>query len=278
MRLFFLFSLILIGCARTVTPHTYTLRSEAVKFQIIDISDLFKDRKVIGSVLIYDEKNNQYYSNDYNLSRTKYCPASTFKIPNTIIGLERGLVQPEYVFKWDGKERSVVAWNSDLNLRDAFQKSCVPCYQELAKKIGETNMNESLQSMKYPGMVVRKDNVSEFWLKEESKISPLEQIDFLRRLNIKAFPLQTNTLSTFKKIALVEQTKKGKLYAKSGMSNDNESKALGGWYVGFIEKENNRIYFATHIEPEAGKEAEMDAFMSSRIDITMKTLNFLYYW
>lgn len=276
MRLLFLFGLILISCARTITPNTYTLRSESVKFQIIDISDILKEKKVEGTVLIYDEKNNQYYSNDYNLAKEKYCPASTFKIANTLVGLETGTINADHTFKWDGKERDIVNWNQDLSLRDAFQYSCVPCYQSLAREIGLKKMKSTLDSIGYPGMDVRADNLDQFWLTSDSKISPLEQVDFLKRLNTKSFNLQATTLSEFKKIAIVEDGEKGKLYAKTGLSMLDGKHMDGGWYVGWIQKEKNRIYFATHLTPT--KEVNNADFMSARLDVTYATLSYLYYW
>ncbi|MBU2019858.1 MAG: class D beta-lactamase [Bacteroidetes bacterium] len=278
MRLFILVLIVLAGCARTVTPDTYTLRSESVKFQIIEISDLFRERGVKGSVLVFDEKNNQYYSNDYNLSRKKYIPASTFKIANTLIGLERGLLDEQTIFKWDGKEYENVSWNKDLSLREAFQNSCVPCFRELARKIGVKNMVESLDSMKYPGMKVDRENIDQFWLKGDSKISPLEQVDFLKRMNIKGFTLKPSTLEQLKAIAFVEESAKGKLYAKTGLSMTDGAVIEGGWYVGFIQKEKNRIYFATHLTPNDTETVDFNEFAKSRIDITKQTLGFLYYW
>lgn len=276
MRFILLFVLVLAGCARTITPYTYTLRSENVKFQIIDISDILKEKGVEGTVLIYDEKNNQYYSNDYALAKDKYCPASTFKIANTLVGLETGTIPVDHTFKWDGKERDVVNWNQDLSLRDAFQFSCVPCYQDLARQIGVKKMRTALDSMGYPGMNVRADNVDQFWLTKDSKISPLEQVDFLKRLNTRSFSLKPETLEAFKKIAIVEDGENGKLYAKTGLSMMDGKRIDGGWYVGWIQKEKNRIYFATHITPT--KEVSNADFMGARIDVTFSTLDYLNYW
>lgn len=276
MRFLFLFALLLSACARTITPNTYTLRSESVKFQIIDISDILKEKGVEGTVLIYDEKNNQYYSNDFALAKEKYCPASTFKIANTLVGLETRTILVEHTFRWDGKERDVVNWNQDLSLRDAFQYSCVPCYQDLARQIGVKKMRTTLDSMGYPGMDVRTDNIDQFWLTKDAKISPLEQVDFLKRLNTHSFSLNPETFEAFKKIAIVEDGEKGKLYAKTGLSMMDGKRIDGGWYVGWIQKEKNRIYFATHLTPT--DQVNNADFMSSRIDVTISTLNYLYYW
>src|SRR5690606_23413109 len=43
---------------------------------------------VEGSILMYDVGNNIFYSNNYDWAKVKRLPASTFKIPNSIIALE----------------------------------------------------------------------------------------------------------------------------------------------------------------------------------------------
>lgn len=273
---FLFLSCLVLSCAPTVTPYTYTLRSEAVKFQIIDLTDYLQPNNLKGQVLIFDEKNNQYYSNDFSVAKTKFSPASTFKIVNTLIGLETGTISENHVFPYKGEDRRLDDWKKDLVVREALQVSCVPCYQELARMIGVQKMNAELTRIAYPGMKVTADNLDQFWLRGESKISPLEQIDFLRRLNTHAFDLKPTTLPSLKKILQVEKTDKGILYAKTGLSMSEDFDLQGGWYVGFIEKNANRIYFATYLQP-GEKTDEMQLFRD-RIEITKGVLNYLHYY
>ena len=50
---------------------------------------------VEGSILLFDPKSDVYYSNDFNWANEERIPASTFKIPNSIIALELGIVEDE---------------------------------------------------------------------------------------------------------------------------------------------------------------------------------------
>lgn len=70
------------------------------------------------------------------LSTEKVAPCSTFKIWNTAIGLETGILSSadQSFYKWDGTKREIEAWNKDLTLREAYAASCVPAYQALARK------------------------------------------------------------------------------------------------------------------------------------------------
>jgi beta-lactamase class D len=75
---------------------------------IIDSSD------VKGSILVYDLNKDIYYSNDFEWSNKGNLPASTFKITNSIIGLETGVIENDSViFKWDGEKQ----WSKKLGTR-----------------------------------------------------------------------------------------------------------------------------------------------------------------
>ena len=144
--------------------------------QIID-SSLVK-----GAVLIYDPQKNTYYSNDFDWAKTGHLPASTFKIPNSIIALETGVVENDStLFKWDGKKRALAIWEKDMILHEAFHRSCVPCYQEIARKIGVARMKAHLRKFDYGYMLVDSSNLDIFWLEGASRINQFQQIDFLSR-------------------------------------------------------------------------------------------------
>ena len=277
MRLLIPISLLflIVGCAEgKKLPNTYTRSKEPVKFQQIDLQDLFATKGLGGQILIYDEACNQYTSSDFSIAKDPFLPASTFKIPNTIIGLETGVIDENYIFKYDGKPRMLKAWEKDLTLREAFQTSCVPCYQELARKVGLANMKALLDSMAYPGMDVGKDNLDMFWLKGQSAISPLQQVDFLRRLMTKQFNLKESTRSILKEVMARDTTVNGIRYAKTGRG-EYKGKDMG-WFIGYIQKPKNRIYFATLIILEDGFPEAL--FADERIRLTDEVLHLLKYW
>ena len=101
------------------------------------IESLYKLNDINGSILIESVDGKVKYQ--YNVSdKESFIPASTFKIPNTLIILEEGLIKNQFeIIKWDGKEREYAPWNKDQTLKSAFQHSCVWCYQRYAKQVGE---------------------------------------------------------------------------------------------------------------------------------------------
>ena len=232
---------------------------------ILDSSDLE------GAILIYDQKKNTYYSNSFSESRVQHLPASTFKIPNSIIGLELNILENEKtIFKWDGAERYLPVWEQDLSLRDAFQTSCVPCYQELARKIGVEEMKKYVAKLKFGQMDIGEKTIDNFWLMGSSKISPFEQVDFLKRLKEKQLPISKSTNETIEIILEIESTDSYTLSGKTGMSVYGEKDV--GWFVGFVEKESNVYYFATKISPKLNDMAR-DDFNPLRQEVSIKALS-----
>ena len=49
--------------------------------------------KTKGAFVLYDLKNNRYVRHNESRCRRRFTPASTFKIPNSLIGLETGVVR-----------------------------------------------------------------------------------------------------------------------------------------------------------------------------------------
>lgn len=98
------------------------------------LKSIFDQYGVKGTILISDPVKNELLG--FNPSRwdSGYLPASTFKIVNSLIGLETGVIDTATIFTWDGKKRRISAWDRDLTLTGAFRVSCVPCYQELSRK------------------------------------------------------------------------------------------------------------------------------------------------
>lgn len=261
------FLILFISCKENKGTTTINKEQSANKniikpeFQsIIDSSD------VKGSILIYDLNKDIYYSNDFEWSNKGNLPASTFKIANSIIGLETGVIENDSViFKWDGEKKWLKNWEQDLILRDAFQFSCVHCYQEVARKVGSKRMNDYVSKLNYGNLEIDSTNIDKFWLEGESRISQMQQIDFLKRLYNFELPISKRTESIMRNIMLIEETDQYKLSGKSGLSNNNGE--YNGWFVGFVEFKNNTYLFATNLEPK--KEFDFDSFIKKRLDLTL---------
>ena len=102
-----------------------------------EIEDIYKLNNINGSMLIESADGKVKYQYNVN-DKEAFIPASTFKIPNTLIILEEGLIKDQSeLIKWDGKEREYASWNKDQTLKSAFHYSCVWCYQRYAREVGD---------------------------------------------------------------------------------------------------------------------------------------------
>ena len=222
-----------------------------------------------GSILIYDLQNEVYFSNDFEWAKKGRLPASTFKIANSLIALETEVVEDDQtIFKWNGEERALDSWEQDLNLRDAFHFSCVPCYQEVARKIGLRRMIEYLNRFNYGSIDVNETTIDTFWLVGDSRINQVQQIDFLRKFYQSELAITERTEKIMTHIMVMEENKDYKLSGKTGWSIQNGIN--NGWFVGYIETKNKVYFFATNVEPKA--DFIMDLFPIIRKEVTLMAL------
>ncbi len=232
------------------------------------IDNIYKAHGMHGSLIILDPATG--CTTGYRPDRwdSGYLPASTFKVPNTLIGLELGEVDTGYIFKWNGEKRRLPDWNRDLTLAQAFRVSCVPCFQELARRTGPEKMRAMLDRIGYPGMVFTAETIDNFWLEGASRITPRQQALFISRIYREELPLRPATLTAMKQIMLLEQGPGYALYGKTGWAVRNGNDY--GWFVGWVEKNGKALVFATQTEPDDPEHA--NDFAAARKLITAEVL------
>ena len=202
----------------------------------IDFARHFRELGVEGSILIYDLNDDRIAQHNLQRNRTAFLPASTFKILNSLIALETGVISDEIaVLTWDGIQRKIPEWNRDLNMREAIQLSAIWFYQVLARRVGHEQMQKWVTQARYGNQKIGgKDDIDKFWLEGELRITPQEQIQFLRRLYNNNLPFSKRSLSIVKDIMLMEQTPNYTIRGKTGWIGfvDNVTPKIG-WYVGY---------------------------------------------
>ncbi|TGE25723.1 class D beta-lactamase [Hymenobacter aquaticus] len=223
-----------------------------------------------GSFLVLDAGTNAYTA--YNLARCRqgFLPASTFKIPNTLIGLETGAVaDTAEVFRWDGVRRAFPQWNQDLTVAQALRVSCVPCYQQLARRVGAGRYRQWLPRLRFGRMHVTAATVDTFWLAGSSRITQFEQIDFLRRLQQGRLPVSARSQAITKALLVLGRGPGWVLRGKTGWTM--QSGADNGWFVGWVEQAGRTYFFALNAEPANGGPAT-DNFVRGRRAIAEQIL------
>lgn len=225
----------------------FVSHSHALNWQASpELDKLFGDMGVNGTFVLYDVLEDRYVVHDKDRADTRFIPASTFKIPNSLIGLSTGAVSDvEEVIPYGGQPQYLKIWEQDMGLRDAIRISNVPVYQELARRIGLKRMSENLALLDYGNKDIG-DVVDKFWLQGPLKISALEQSQFLARLARRQLPLPVSVQDSVSEIVRIEQGDNWVLYAKTGWTTTPTPDI--GWWVGWVEKENRIFSFALNID------------------------------
>lgn len=271
-RQFYILPLIFIVACLDIKNTSESPTSPSKEIITPEFQNLLDSVFIQGAVLIYDLQSDTYYSNDFEWARVGRLPASTYKIPNSIIGLETGVVKDDStIFKWDGQKRRIKTWEQDLTFRQAFHLSCVPCYQEIARQIGLDTMKMFLSKFEYGDMVVDSSTLDLFWLEGDSKINQFQQIAFLKEFYTSSLPVSERTTSIMKDLMVIEEKDGYKLSGKTGWSIRNGNN--NGWFVGFVESNHNVYFFATNVSPTEG--FDMKLFPKTRKEITYDALKLL---
>lgn len=175
-------------------------------------------------------------------------PCSTFKIPNSLIGLETGVI-PDVGFRlpWDGTVRFVPEWNRDHTLATAYEHSAVWYYQELARRVGAARMQELVNRLDY-GNRDLSGGLDTFWLGSSLRISADEQVRFLARLMKDELPLNKRAQRLVREIMVAAKGPRGILRGKTGTDWDTTQKvATLGWYVGAVTRADGVYVFAANM-------------------------------
>ena len=210
------------------------------------IENRFAQAGATGSFLLYDSNRERYVRYRPERCRQGFLPASTFKIFNSLVGLETGVIADEdFVIPWDGVERRIASWNEDQDLRTAIRRSTVPYFQELARRAGEERMRFYLERENY-GNGDLSAGIDRFWLEGGFRVSQEDQIEFLKKLYSGEMAFSRRSMEIVKKIIVLRETADYRLRGKTGWTWQGELEI--GWLVGWVERDDNVFFFATNLE------------------------------
>ncbi|MDR2908567.1 MAG: class D beta-lactamase, partial [Oscillospiraceae bacterium] len=128
-------------------------KTEAPLDELLSTEDLasYLDEYPVAVMLLSDGVSQITYNQQ--LSSERYSPCSTFKIANSLIALEEGVVSiDDSMRKWDGTQYEISDFNRDQDMSSAMKYSCVWYYRQLAKEVGNTSMRNYLSEIGYGNM------------------------------------------------------------------------------------------------------------------------------
>jgi bla regulator protein BlaR1 len=270
----FLISIVItvIGCSKADKLSNNSKNTEMVSYE--DLSYYFSGYD--GCIVLLDENKNNYTIYNESKSQKEISPCSTFKIANSLIGLEtKELEDANTAFKWDGTKYPIDSWNKDQTLKSAVANSVVWYFQILALKIGEIRMGDYISKFNYGNKDIS-GGITKFWLQSSLKISPKEQVEFLRKFYDYQLPIAKGNIDIVKNVILLSDENGIRLSGKTGSgentNNNNKAKkgSINGWFIGYVEKDNDICYFATNIEANETTKESADGQKAK--EITLKIL------
>jgi beta-lactamase class D len=245
----------LSGCAKSRTELTSTppIRSHPV-FTPAAVRPVSEERPELekyfqgnkGAFVLYDLNLDRYIRYNPERCAQGFIPASTFKIMNSLIGLETGVIPDEnYVIKWDGTRYDIPSWNQDHTLKTAIRNSVIWYYQELARRVGKDRMQYYVDAADY-GNKDLSGHIDTFWLEGGLRISADQQVEFLKQLYQGTLPFSERSMEIVREILVLEQNGSYRLSGKTGSAQ--RATPHVGWFVGYLETKDNVYFFAANYE------------------------------
>lgn len=254
----------------TPSPQASTVSKPSVCDPSLDDGGLFANAGVEGVFVIRDAATDCIRATDARLADTGFLPHSTFKIPNALIGLETGvLTGADARFVWDGQRHSIEAWNRDHDLESAMRASCVWCFQKVAGEIGELRMREWLDAFDYGNEKVE-GRIDRFWLEGSLRITPRQQVDFIRRTLNGELPVSKANVEIVWRMLELERTGDAVWNGKTGLGEQDGR--VVGWLVGYVERNGSRYEYATLVLGGDATDDEFNRVMHLRKTITRTLL------
>lgn len=266
---FALIAVLLLGLAPFVSTYAaqdsrYHLDASPETISHVDFSAYFGDYE--GSFVLYDSEKDLWRIHDMEHALLRTAPDSTYKIYDALFGLEEGVITPEHSrIAWDGQVYPFEAWNAPQTLTSAMEASVNWYFQAVDKELGAPLVSRYLQEIGY-GNEDMSGGFPTYWMESSLKISPIEQVELLVKLQENSFGFAPENIRAVKDAIRLSSSPAGTLYGKTGTGQVN-GQDVNGWFVGFIETNGSTCFFATNIKAEA------DANGSMAAEITLSILS-----
>ncbi len=184
-------------------------------------------------------------------------PASTFKIALALMGYDYGILDSPDAPVWSKPDDPSVT----AGPREWMAQSLVWYSQLLTTQLGELRFSAYIRGFDYGNRNIngdpgRNNGLTNSWLSSSLRISPREQITFLRRVINRQLPLSNDVyVSTFAILPHFQAgdwsvTGKTGTGYQTGLRGELDRDRQFGWFVGWAEQGEKRVLFARLIKDE----------------------------
>ena len=248
--------------------------------EIEGLEDVFAGRDTV--VYVEDLETGLSYAANVSKVTERHAPWSSFKIPHMLIALETGVVSNlNSMIAYDPKRRPRASywpdnWAQDQTLETAFKRSAAWYFQDLVPLIGAEKYAGYLDHFDYGNRQTPAGNDS-FWLGGPLKVSPKEQVDFLRQLLTEQLEVAPLNVILLESVSTLRSDDGFVLHGKTGsgpLKSGQFSGAFEGWFVGWLERPGKKpVVFA--LWTQAGSYREISKYRRSATEEILKRLDFL---
>lgn len=195
-------------------------------------------------------------------------PASTFKIPISLMGYDSGFLRdqtnPTLPFK-EGYPDWREEWRTDIDPTTWMKESVVWYSQVITQSLGMEKFKAYVQAFGYGNEDVSGDKgknngLTRSWLSSSLRISPLEQIEFVGKIVNRQLPVSGHAYEMTEAIlgrydlanGWIVRGKTGAGFSVNADGTPDRQRPFG-WYVGWADKGDRTILFArlaVHSKPQ----------------------------
>ena len=274
MTAFVLTAVLLLGFAPFISTYAadgshYQWDSSSENVSYVDLSTYFGEYE--GSFVLYDLENDAWSIHDMEHATLRVAPNSTYKIYDALFGLEEEIITPENSFiAWNGETYPFEAWNADQTLQSAMNSSVNWYFESVDEQLGAANISNYIEEIGYGNENISGD-FSTYWMESSLKISPIEQVELLTRLQNNSLGFAPENINAVKDAICLSSSDAGTFYGKTGTGRV-DGQDVNGWFIGYIETVDNTYFFATNIG------ADSDATGGNATEITMSILSDMNIW
>lgn len=274
MTAFVLTAVLLSGFAPLISTHAadgnhYQWDTSSENISYADLSAYFGEYE--GSFVLYDSENDAWSIHDMVHATLRVAPNSTYKIYDALFGLEEDIITPDNSFiAWNGETYPFEAWNADQTLQSAMNSSVNWYFESVDKQLGAADISNYIREIGYGNEKISGD-FSTFWMESSLRISPIEQVELLTKLQNNSFGFAPENINAVKDAIRLSSSDAGTLYGKTGTGRV-DGQDVNGWFIGYIETTDNTYFFAANIG------ADSDATGGRATEITMSILSDMNIW
>jgi beta-lactamase class D len=220
------------------------------------IKPYFDSAQVDGCFTMMDNATGAITVYNIKYDTTRFTAAGSFNLVTSLVGLENGaIVNEDAQISFKGENFADTTWNKDVNLKQALANNVYPYFKTIVNKIGKDTLQHWIDTLGYGNKQLGK-SIDSAWLNNSIKVSPDEQVGFVKRLYFDQLPFRKSTQQNLRSLLLKEANTNFKLSYLVSQGQDDKYGNIA-WLTGYIE-ENRHVYFFATILVNASNGAGLE--------------------